>query len=66
MNNQDLQNKDYLRGRADAIREVISCLDERLNKGVETWAYALHQQLKWALNGTEKFKNRIESEKKTQ
>ncbi len=66
MNNDDLSNKEYLRGRSDALREVISCLDERLNKGVGTWAYTLHQQLEWALNGTEKVINRIESKDQAQ
>ncbi len=61
MNNDDLQNTDYLRGRADALREVISCLDERLNKGVGTWAYELRQRLDFALNGTDKIVTRLES-----
>lgn len=65
MTNDDLSNKDYLRGRADVLRETIACLDERLNKGVGTWAYELRQRLEFALNGTEKILNRVESKKET-
>ena len=61
MTNDDLSNKDYLRGRAEVLRGTIAYLDERLNKGAGTWAHELRQRLEFALNGTEKILNRVES-----